>query len=95
MEYSKGDWEAYKTNLNPDEWTICTENGETGIAKLVGNKASSSNAHLIAAAPDMREALKTIKRTAESSGDSVYYLQNALKIIRQITQKVIAKTEVK
>ena len=41
---------------------------------------------------DMYEALGTIRRTAESSGD-LYYLRNALKIIARIARESKAKAE--
>ena len=63
-DYTKGKWKAYKTDFKPDRWAICAgKNGEWGIAKtLLDGKippaAKKANAHLIAAAPDMYEALK-------------------------------------
>ncbi len=41
---------------------------------------------------EMYEALGTIKRTAESSGD-LYYLQNALKTIARIVREIKAKAD--
>lgn len=43
-------------------------------------------------APELYEALGTIKRTAESSGPEAY-LQNALKIIARIAREAKAKAD--
>jgi len=47
------------------------------------------------ALPELYEVLGTIKRTAESSGDTIYYLQNCLKAIARIAKEAILKVKVK
>ena len=54
MEYTKDDWEAVKSPAG--DWVIQGKN--TGI--LICREARHYNAHLIAAAPDLYEALRLV-----------------------------------
>lgn len=59
MEYTKGEWKAYKDDLTKNAYHI--EVVHTGHEKLYTEVAyaySKADAHLISAAPDMYEALK-------------------------------------
>jgi len=63
MEYTKGEWKVYMTDIDKPRWEICAgENGEVGVAKTIYDddvplKEKEANAHLIAAAPKRYEAL--------------------------------------
>lgn len=81
----KGDWQIIKVGL-----TSQIISGDYTVAERIYNEA---NARLIAAAPDIYEALGTIKRTAESGGNDISYLQNALKTIARIAREAKAKAE--
>ncbi len=93
MHYTKGKW--VKQGL-----LVATVSQPQGIGVIVADCRTSSNlneveanAHLIASAPDMYEALGIIKRTTESSGESIHYLQNALRVITHIAKEALAKAE--
>ena len=76
MNITQGEWEAYLTDTKPEQWTICTgRKGEIGICKtlfdnLIPAAEKKANAHLIAAAPDMYEALNEIYPLLEN----IYHL---------------------
>jgi len=79
MEYTKGKWEVYQTDVKPDRWMVCAgDTGKRGIAKTVLDNVippaeKQANANLIASAPDLYEALKGIlpelKEYANEVGD--------------------------
>lgn len=59
--YTKGKWEVRSGILNTKD--IFITSGETDIAKIFWQLSSAeANAHLIASAPDMYEALKQYER---------------------------------
>jgi len=64
MEYTKGEWKANKNYMGT--WTIHTD--ETHIADVDRH----FNAHLMAAAPDLYEALKGISHAFENWGTSAF-----------------------
>lgn len=57
MNYTKGEWKVYMTDIDKPRWEICArENGEIGVAKTIYDddvplKEKEANANLIAAAP--------------------------------------------
>ena len=56
MSYTKGEWKAYLIE-KPDKWMVCSgKSGIDGVAKMV-DENQKANANLIAAAPDLYEAL--------------------------------------
>ncbi len=78
MNYKK--WSTYKL---PEGWRVEAENGEQ-IAFSIPKEA---NAHLIAAAPDMYEALKALVKYHEREGKAIPCLVDAT--------EALAKAEVK
>ena len=54
MEYTKGDWRAFKSLAGG--WIIATEN------ELIVREARHYNAHLIASAPELYEACKLAEK---------------------------------
>ena len=59
-EENKRKWRAYKIELKPDRWMVCSgENGIDGVAKMVDDN-QEANANLIASAPDMYKALEHV-----------------------------------
>ena len=66
MKYTKGNWKAYLTEINPDRWTICAgEGGDIGIATTcldttLSSKEMEANAHLIATSPRMAEWIEMV-----------------------------------
>ncbi len=92
MNYTKGEWEAYITETMPARFTICADNGNKGIAKTVLDNSitaleKKANARLIAAAPDMYEALKLYQ--SHQQGTSGHYCWKCAEAI----DKVLAKAE--
>lgn len=90
--YTKGEWRSCLTDTLPDRWTICAgEKGERGIAKtvldnLIPPQEKEANAHLIAAAPELYEALSYIIRELDQA--------NIIKAEFMATpQKALAKAE--
>jgi len=92
MNYTKGEWKVYMTDIDKPRWEICArENGEIGVAKTIYDddvplKEKEANANLIAAAPDMYEALevgKTVlldiqQRVASDCGEALKVIDKAL-----------------
>lgn len=73
MNYTKGEWKPWQIECqhpnwttNTEQWAICAgDSGEQGIAKTVLDDTilaieRKANANLIAAAPDMYEALQQL-----------------------------------
>lgn len=86
MMHTPGPW-SYTENIEAciafgtaDGWEVGSAEHETGVAFVPGSEA---NARLIAAAPDMLEALETI-----ASGDIVI-----CKPLQQIAREAIAKAK--
>ena len=79
-EYTKGEWKVSKSALG--EWYISTD------GTLIASQVRHFNARLIAAAPDMYEALKWAYNTFDGHDD--LFLPSAL--ITQI-QEALAKAE--
>jgi len=88
MEYTKEDWKKQGNKV------IAFGRGIIAVCPSPANGNGvlefEANAHLIAASPRLYEALGTIKRTAQSSGDNVDYLKNALRVIARISKEAIA-----
>ena len=93
MNYTKGDWSVRSG------FKVTSGEEQTWVADCYPYHPkhprprifeAMANAHLIAASPRMYEALGTIKRTAQSSGDNVDYLKNALRVIARISEEAIA-----
>lgn len=59
MEYTKGKWEAQWNEIT-GTWVIVEQPGVGLIARCGSGKGYEGNAHLIAAAPDMYDALEAI-----------------------------------
>jgi hypothetical protein len=78
MNYTKGKWEAYKVETNPDRWDICAGvNGDRGIAKTILDNSippaeKEANANLISAAPEMYEALKELPEKKSLLSEAAY-----------------------
>lgn len=71
MRYTQGEWTPYKDDMTRDAWCVDLPHKPhdkvyTEIAIVFGE----ANAHLIAAAPDMYEALKSL-RTLLQDSDSI------------------------
>ena len=86
MEYTKGNWKASKSPMG--DWIISTED------TLICREVRHFNAHLIAAAPEMYEALKSwgelyAMRPIDSGDD----IQKILKRCWCKTEKALAKAE--
>lgn len=92
-EITKGEWEAYQTDVKPDRWMICAgPTGEQGIVKTVLDNSISpaekkANIQLISSAPDLYEACRVV---AESLKDRLGMdAQNEILVLK----KVLAKAE--
>ena len=82
--YTKGDWEVY------DRWNVRVAGGGRLVANCGGYSSNyedvveenEANAHLIAAAPDMYEALTLVKQWAKDPemkwGEIAPIIDNAL-----------------
>lgn len=74
MKHTKGPWKVMEDNLKTDEWgqpieELCIESDETIVCMVGGGIPKweqDDNAHLIAAAPEMLEALETVKTNLEA-----------------------------
>lgn len=103
MDYTKGEWKAWKTDIKPDRWMICAgTTGDQGIAKTVLDNSitpaeKQANAQLISAAPSLYEALKAIQKWLLFDEEMVgrkAQLYNAQFIkANNLTTKVLAKVE--
>ena len=61
-KHTKGNWKAYKPEVSNGYW--CVDNEETSngtLATCYTLEEAEANAKLIAAAPDMLKALRTLK----------------------------------
>lgn len=70
MAHTPGPWNARPRRGNGDEWWVEAAPKRPGgagyVAECVGRQAENSdNAHLIAAAPDLYEALKEVAHHAD------------------------------
>jgi len=82
MEYTKGEWEVTK-HRPLDNLVIVIKHGEHAynddrICQVDVAPKAKANAHLIAAAPDMYEALKEIKHLLETHELQDVVLQQVL-----------------
>ena len=76
MEYTKGEWEAKLTPLYTQNYVYTEADGGRAIALTIPNP---DDARLIAAAPDMREALEKIASCdSVVAGDVIDIAQQAL-----------------
>ncbi len=68
--FTKGGWEAEESRLRLSaDWKIRDDNGLTLAKIYMHNGEQEANAHLIAASPDMYEALK---EAADYMGENAY-----------------------
>jgi len=89
MEYTKGEWKRYGRHIH-----INTNNTSDEIAGVLcpgwmPREEAQANAHLIAAAPDMYEALKEITELAPRAMLKLPYAIQAV----EIAEKALAKAE--
>ncbi len=71
MKHTPGPWRARK-GFDP-QWHICGPNGDFHIIATTNHGNDEANATLLAAAPDMKEALKKVI-TCASTPDAVMEL---------------------
>ena len=92
MEYTKGKWE-----VGSDSWDTYIGTGTQYLAKIINSGSLTdnevqANAHLIAAAPEMYEALKLlIERMNSDMVGSEYGV--ALTLPRVWAERALAKAE--
>ena len=79
MEYTKGEWK-----LHPKHAWVMDDNGSV-IANCTGHKNPEANANLVAAAPDLYEALKAMYEMCNIMPDDTDY--------RVAARKALAKAE--
>jgi len=101
MNYTKGEWRVYTTQPEKDtplQYKIVGKDGEICHVKQFGINSveTKANAHLIAAAPKMYEALQYIKSLMEKciykDADTMDFGAGKLSIEREIA-KALAKAE--
>jgi len=79
MNYTKGEWKANSTAIDCDGWPIAQTYPDTRLDSITSLKLMRANAHLIAAAPMMYEALKALEKWYHSkAGELPYYARQAL-----------------
>lgn len=77
-DFTKGEWNIYPTNHTGVDLKIAIHILDQGIAYLSKDLVNYlANAHLIAAAPDMYEALKALVEYHQKYGGVVPNLTNA------------------
>jgi hypothetical protein len=87
MEYTKGEWQVAR-QLTGEGYNIFTED------ELICSGARHYNTHLIAAAPEMYEALKSWNKLREMQPlDSGADIAAILQECSAITDKAISKAE--
>lgn len=92
MDYTKGEWkiEGYSRR----EFTISAD--DTIIADVLINDdqvEAGANAHLIASAPDLYEALKGISEWTDAFDGSHESLETMRNNIKSMVSKALAKAE--
>jgi len=60
MNYTKGEWRVGEPFVKGQDYPIYSEDGYELARAFIYNGEQKANAHLIAAAPDMYEALKQL-----------------------------------
>lgn len=95
MNYTKGDWKIHNQDFRSgDELVIHPGVGKDGIYSFyckVGGADKVANAHLIAVAPDMYEALKAISPFIENHAKESSWAKQATQIISQAISKAEGK----
>lgn len=86
--HTPGPWEA--PGRDGDEWVICTHKSK-GKRRTVAHAYSEHDARLIAAAPDMLEALREILSTTVGRGDGSF--ADFVNEVRDIARAAISKAE--
>ena len=62
MEYTKGEWKIEASSLDSDwAYVAIPFSGEEGSYRIIAYSPNKNDAHLIAAAPDLYEALREIR----------------------------------
>lgn len=98
-QHTPGPWSVCHwmvgNNTPTGEITICGPEGDEHICTMDGNEDNQSNAALIAAAPDMLEALQRHIQTLNAMGylDKLHELPSPLKKSIQQIQQAIAHAE--
>lgn len=78
--------------MTPDSWVMTNAKPSVGIAKIITHTVGfPGNARLIAAAPDLLEALKAIRD--EAGFDSLSEPASRLYLAQQIARTAIFKAE--
>ena len=75
MNYTKGEWTASKSYGQGPDWLIGTKGKTKGVETAIAqtfNANAESNAKLIAAAPDMYEALKALVDHFRTNDEKYY-----------------------
>lgn len=92
LNYTKGEWEAILPKEGNGYWKIICEGVEIGVLyNAVTDEKLEANAHLIAASPDMYEALSGLLIFLIENG---YTDDNLVAVINKGT-RAIAKAGVK
>jgi hypothetical protein len=88
VAHTLGPWDCYIDN---DGFAVYQTDGKGNgdhIMCIPGDEESKANARLIAAAPDLLEALKTARRVLEvACGTEAPYIREAFKVIDPAIQK--------
>jgi len=90
MNYTKGEWRIDRASLHSDfsihVFSHDYNEGDETVAIIVNSKEAEANAHLIAAAPDMYEALGEAKLQLEYLGDKFTKTGTGESILARIVQ---------
>lgn len=99
MNYTKGEWKVYQTDVKPDRWMVCAgDTGDKGIVKTVLDNSISpaeklANASLIAQAPELYEALKKAHTLITSIIPNDLVSESAKHTMQKLIVKALAKVE--
>ena len=92
MNYTKGEWKAYLVE-KPNKWMVCSgKDGIDGIAKMVDSN-QEANANLIAAAPDMYEALRLTRDNLQTLSDAAIHYKTTFSTNLEILNQTLSKAE--
>lgn len=79
MEHTKGKWKVYGADKNhPSEIGVSACDGQVDIYKAPLTRDTRANAHLIASAPEMLEALKYVRRFVKKDDVDVEYVDEII-----------------
>ena len=89
MEYTKGEWKVEEVG----DCSLIMMDNQTCVARTFKTyyptEAEEANAHLIAAAPEIYEALKRLMEALEEHGS----VHNDVRIAYNLTKPALAKAE--